>query len=319
MNPINVEQNGADTIMKAVIISEYGNNEAVKIADINIPEIKSGEVLVKVQAAGVNPVDWKIRDGAGRRMGMDLPIILGGEIVGTIEKLGADVSDFAVGDEIYGVTSIGGFAEYAATRTNTIARRPANVAAIEAAAVPLGALTAWQAMFDAARLEKGQRLFITNGSGGVGSMAVQLAKVRGAHVIAMASGANIDYVRGLGADTVIDHATQTFEDLVHDMDVVFDTVGGEVFQRALRTVKQGGLLVTAVAFPDDASRQHGFGVERVFCKSSTAQLLEICNLVETEKLKARVGIVLPLTCVKEALELSKDGQVAGKIVLDIAA
>ena len=305
--------------MKAVIISEYGDNDVVKIADIEVPEPKPGEVLVKVQAAGVNPVDWKIREGAGQRMGMHLPIILGGEIVGTIEKLGADVSGFAVGDQVYGVTSIGGFAEYAVAKANSIARKPANVDAIEAAAVPLGALTAWQAMFDAAGLEDGQRVFITNGSGGVGSMAVQLAKAKGAHVTAMASAANEAYVRGLGTDEFVDHTKQTFEAIVRDMDVVFDTVGGETFQRALSTVKQGGFLVTVVAFPDDASRQHGFRVERVQCTPNTAQLSEICDIVEAGKLKARVATVLPLDRVKEALDTSKSGRTGGKIVLGIAA
>ncbi len=304
--------------MKAVIIREYGDNEVVKILDIDIPEPRSGEVLVKVQAAGVNPVDWKIRDGAGQRMGMHLPIILGGEIVGTIEKLGADVSGFEVGDEVYGVTSIGGFAEYAVAKASSIAHKPANVDAIQASAVPLGALTAWQSMFDAAGLEKGQRLFITNGSGSVGSMAVQLAKAKGAHVTAMASGANEAYVRDLGADEVIDHTTQTFEDVVRDMDVVCDTVGGEVFQRALKTVKQGGFLVTVVAFPDDASRRHGFRVERVQCTPNTAQLSKICGMVEVGELKARVAMVLPLDRVKEALEISKSGRAGGKIVVDIA-
>ena len=304
--------------MKAVIISEYGDNEVVQIADIDMPEPKSGEVLVKVHAAGVNPIDWKIRDGAGERMGMTFPITLGGEVVGTIERLGAGVSDFEIGDQVYGITSIGGFAEYVVAKAASFARKPANLDAIEAAAVPLGALTAWQAMFDAAGLQTGQRLFITNGSGGVGSIAVQLAKAKGAHVTAMASGANEAYVRDLGADKFIDHTEQTFEDIVCDMDVVFDTVGGETFQRALSTVKQGGVLVTVVAFPDDASRQHGFTVERVYCKSNTAQLSEICAMVEAGKLKARVATVLPLDQVREALEISQHGRAGGKIVLSIA-
>jgi len=305
--------------MKAVIISEYGSNEVVKITDVEIPEPKSGEVRVKVQAVGVNPLDWKIRDGAGQRMGMNLPIILGGEIVGTIEKRGADVVGFEVGDEVYGITSIGGFAEYAVATATNFARKPVNIDTIEAAAVPLGALTAWQALFDAAGLEKGQRLFITNGSGGVGSMAVQLAKAKGAHVTAMASGTNEAYVLGLGADAFVDHMKQTFEEIVHDMDVVFDTVGGETFRRALKTVKQGGFLVTVVAFPDDAERQHGFTVERVRCQPNTAQLAEICEMVEAGKLKGRVATVLPLDQVKEALEISRSGQARGKIVLAVAS
>ncbi len=305
--------------MKAVVISEYGDDEVIRIVDRDVPEPKSGEVLVRVHAAGVNPIDWKIRDGAGQRMGMTLPIILGGEIVGTIEKLGHDVSGFAVGDEVFGITTIGGFADFVVAKATCIARKPATLDAIQAAAVPLGALTAWQAMFDIAGLREGQRIFITNGSGGVGSMAVQLAKARGAHVTAMASGANLAYVRRLGADDVIDHETQTFETLVDGIDVVFDTVGGEVFERALRTVRQGGFLVTVVAFPDAAARQHGFDVERVQCTPNTAQLTEISIMVDAGQLKVRVATVLPLARVKEALALSKSGRAGGKIVLQVAA
>lgn len=304
--------------MKAVMINSYGDNSVVEITDKDVRKPGLGEVLVKVRTAGVNPIDWKIRDGAGQRMGMELPIILGGEIVGTVVELGADVMTFAPGDDVYGITSIGGFAEYVIAKESQIARRPVNLDAIHAAAVPLGALTAWQAIYDAADLQEGQRLFITNGSGSVGSMAVQLAKARGAHVTAMASSANEAYVRGLGADEFIDRTTQTFEHIVQNMDVVFDTVGGEVFQRALKTVKQGGFLVTIVAFPDDASRQHGFSVTRVYCTANTAQLTEISNMADAGQLRARVASVLKLDQVREALDLSKEGRAGGKIVLDVA-
>ncbi len=161
--------------MKAVIINEYGDNAVVRYTDVDRPEPKASEVLVKVHAAGVNPVDWKIRSGAGQRMGMTLPIHLGGEIAGTVEKLGDGVEGFAEGEAVYGIINAGGFAEYAIAKATDLVSKPANIDFIHAAGVPLGALTAWQAMFDLAKLAGGQRLLITNSSGGVGSLAVQIS------------------------------------------------------------------------------------------------------------------------------------------------
>ena len=305
--------------MKAVTIAEYGDNNVVQYTDIDRPEPGAGEVLVKVHAAGVNPVDWKIRGGAGQRMGMTLPIHLGSEITGTVEKLGDGVSGLKQGDAIYGIVKSGGFAEYAVAPAADMARKPANLDFVQAAAVPLGALTAWQAMFGVAGLASGQRLLVTNSSGGVGSLAVQLAKAHGAHVTAMASRRNEDYVRSLGVDAFIDYTKQPFEQVARDMDVVFDTVGGDTFQRAFHTLKKGGFLVTSVAFPKDEAHQYGVGVDRVLCKPNAGQLASIRDLVEAGKLRARVATVLPLAEVKQAFELSEGGRTRGKIVLQMAA
>ena len=242
--------------MKAVIINEYGDNNVVQCTDIDRPEPQAGEVLVKVHAAGVNPVDWKIRGGAGQRMGMTLPIHLGSEIAGTVEKLGDGVSGLEQGNAVYGIIKAGGFAEYAVAKAADMALKPAGLDFIHAAAVPLGALTAWQAMFDVAGLASGQRLLVTSSSGGVGSLAVQLAKAKGAHVTAMASGRNEEYVRSLGVDEFIDYTRQPFEQVARDMDVVFDTVGGDTFQCAFHTLRKGGFLVTSVAFPKDEAQQY---------------------------------------------------------------
>ena len=304
--------------MKAVVIAEYGSNEVVQLTEVEQPEPKGGEVLVKVHAAGVNPVDWKIRNGAGQRMGMTLPIRLGGEIAGTIEEVGASVTGLKAGDAVYGVISIGSFAEYAAVPADKLALKPSSLDFTRAAAVPLGALTAWQAMFDVAGLAGGQRLFITNGSGGVGSLAVQIAGAKGVHVTAMASERNENYVRGLGVDVFIGHARQPFEQVVHDTDVVFDTVGGDIFQRAFHTLKRGGFLVTVVAFPDKKGEQHGVGVARAICKPNPMQLVSIRELVEAGKLEPRIATILPLEQVKDALDLSESGRVSAKIVLQIA-
>lgn len=304
--------------MKAIIINEYGDNHVVQLVDAVRPEPRAGELLVKVHAAGVNPLDWKIRDGAGQRMGMTLPIGLGSEIAGTVEQLGEGVSDLKVGDAVFGIIRSGGFADYAIARAGEMALMPAGLDFIEAAAVPLGALTAWQALFGLAGLQPGQRLFITNGSGGVGSLALQIAKSIGAQVTAMASSANEAYVRGLGADEFVSHDLELFENTVREMDVVFDTVGGDIFQRAFATLKKGGFMVTAVAFPQDEARQHGVGVARVLCQSDAAQLSAIRTLVEAGGLKAKVGAVLPLADIRQALALVQAGRTRGKVVLQIA-
>ena len=304
--------------MKAIIINEYGDNQVVQLVDAVRPEPRAGELLVRVHAAGVNPLDWKIRDGAGQRMGMRLPIGLGSEIAGTVEQLGEGAGDLKVGDAVFGIIRSGGFADYAIARAGDMALMPAGLDFIEAAAVPLGALTAWQALFGLAGLQPGQRLFITNGSGGVGSLALQIAKSIGAQVTAMASSANQAYVRGLGADEFVSHDLELFENTVREMDVVFDTVGGDIFQRAFAPLKKGGFMVTAVAFPQDEARQHGVGVARVLCQPDAAQLAAIRTLVEAGRLKAKVGAVLPLADIRQALALVQAGRTRGKVVLQIA-
>ena len=304
--------------MKAIIINEYGDNQVVQLVDAARPEPRAGELLVRVHAAGVNPLDWKIRDGAGQRMGMRLPIGLGSEIAGTVEQLGEGAGDLKVGDAVFGIIRSGGFADYAIARAGDMALMPAGLDFIEAAAVPLGALTAWQALFGLAGLQPGQRLFITNGSGGVGSLALQIAKSIGAQVTAMASSANQAYVRGLGADEFVSHDLELFENTVREMDVVFDTVGGDIFQRAFAPLKKGGFMVTAVAFPQDEARQHGVGVARVLCQPDAAQLAAIRTLVEAGRLKAKVGAVLPLADIRQALALVQAGRTRGKVVLQIA-
>lgn len=304
--------------MKAIVIDGYGSNDVVRYTDIAKPEPGPGEVLIRIEAAGVNPIDWKIRSGAGQRMGMQLPIHLGGEISGTIEKLGKGVDGLSEGDAIYGIIATGGFAEYAVARARDLTHKPANLDFIHAAAVPLGGLTAWQAMFDIAGLASDHRLLITNASGGVGSLAVQLAKAKGVHVTAMASGRNEEYVRSLGADAFIDYTVQAFEHVASDMDVVFDTVGVDTFQRSFQTLRKGGFLVTSVAFPADEAQRYGVGVGRVQCKPDAGELALMRELVEGGKLTAYVSKVLPLADIKEALALSERGHTRGKIVLRIA-
>lgn len=212
----------------------------------------------------------------------------------------------------------GAFAEYAVANAADMVRVPSNLDFVQAAALPLAGSTAWQAIFDEAGLIDGERLLITNSSGGLGSLAVQFAKAKGAHVTAIASSRNEAFVRGLGADAFIDYTSQPFEQAAHDMDVVLDTVGGENFQRAFRTMKTGGFMVTVVAFPADEAERYGVRVVRSFTQPSAANLTAIKDLVESGKVTPFVQTVLPFAEIKQALALSEAGRVRGKIVLRIA-
>lgn len=303
--------------MKAVLIREYGGNDVVRIEEVDRPQANEGEVLVKVRTAGVNPLDYKIRNGGGQRFGMTLPIRLGSEFVGVVEELGHGVTDLAPGDAVMGMTSGGTFAEYVVVKAADAVSKPLNLDFVEAAALPLAGTTAWQAMFDKAGLQAGQRLLITNGSGGVGSLAVQFAKAKGAHVTAVASGRNEAFVRSLGADEFIDYTRQPFEEAIHDMDVVFDTMGGETFQRAFKTLRKGGMMVTVVAFPEDEADRYAVRVTRSATLPSGRDLTEIAQLVEAGEVIPHVDKVLPLTEIRQALALSEAGHARGKIVLTI--
>lgn len=304
--------------MKSVKIDEYGDESVVNYTDVKSPVPNTDEVLVKVHAAAVNPVDWKIREGFGTMFGLEPPFILGCEIAGTVEVVGVDVKDFKPNDSVIGYIGahIGGYAEYAVVKANEISPKPESLDFENAAAVPVGALTAWQAMFDLANLKSGQKILITGASGGVGSMAVQLAKAKGAHVTGTASGKNEEFVKNLGADEFVDYTRAKIEEIVKDVDVVFDTVGGDTLERAFQTLKKGGFLVTAVEPPsEEKANQFGVKVAMVRVQPNAAQLAEISLLIDEGKLKTHVEIVLPLAEVKKALELSKSGRTRGKIVL----
>lgn len=305
--------------MLTTYIEEYGPNSVVHLSEVERPVPQSGEVLVRVLAAGVNPVDWKIRSGAGARMGMTLPIRLGSEYVGVVERTGEGVTGFSAGDQVYGMVKTGAFSEYLTVPFADIARKPEGLGLEEAAALPLAGTTAWQAMFDEAGLAAGQRLLITGASGGVGTLAVQIAKAVGAHVTALCSTRNIDLVRGLGADEVVDYTACRFEDVVHDMDVVFDTVGAETFQRAFATLRRGGTMVTVVAFPEgDEAARHGVTVKRSFTVPNARTLERIGAFADTGKLSPRIERTFVLSEVKDALELSENGRARGKIVLTLS-
>jgi NADPH:quinone reductase-like Zn-dependent oxidoreductase len=309
--------------MKAVRMHGYGDIAALVYEDIARPEPAADEVLIKIQATGVNPVDWKIAEGFGKGwLGHAMPHTLGCEVAGVVEAVGSTVKNFQVGDAVFGYTSLareGTYAEYIAAKQSEITAKPASLDFINAAALSVGALTSWQAIFDQAGLAAGQKILVHAASGGVGSMAVQLAKAKGAYVIGTASARNADFVKSLGADEVIDYTSIKFEDVVKHVDVVFDLLGGETLERSLAVLKKGGFIVTAVQpLDEEALKAHGVRGAMVAAQPNAAQLEEIVALVEAGKVKTFVEKVMPLGEAKEALKLSKQGRTRGKIVLTVA-
>ncbi|HEV2046122.1 MAG TPA: NADP-dependent oxidoreductase [Chthoniobacterales bacterium] len=317
---IAVAQSHAPT-MKAVVVHEYGGPEVLKYEDAPRPEPKENEVLVRVIAAGVNPVDALIRSGKyAKFFGTTLPLIPGYDIAGTVEKAGAKISKLKIGDPIYAyVMWGGGYAEYGLTNEGEAAIKPKSLNFVEAAAVPLAALTAWQALIDTAKLSAGQTVLIHGGSGGVGSFAIQIAKARGAKVIATASTPNQDLLKELGADVAIDYTKTKFEDVAKDVDVVLDSVGKDTLLRSYGVIKKGGFIATLVAEPDQAELdKHGIRGAPISVKPNANELAEITKLIEEKKIKPIVSLVLPLTESVKAQEQAATHHTRGKIVLKIA-
>src|SRR6185437_11185102 len=266
--------------MKAIRIHKYGGPEVLHYEDAPRPQPQAGEVLVRVHAAGVNPIDWKVREGHMKDFWPHtFPLILGWDLSGVVEELGKGVSKFKIGDEVYGLpdpTRGGAYADYIVVRESELALKPKSLHHIRAGAVPLAALTAWQSLFEAGQLQSGQRVLIHAGSGGVGHFAVQLAKWKGAYVFATASTKNQDLLRKLGADEPIDYTQQRFEEIARKIDVVLDTIGGETQERSWQVLKKGGVLVSLVQPPSEEKAKE-LGVRAVFVggQPNGAQLAEI--------------------------------------------
>ena len=308
--------------MKAVSIYYYGGPSVLAYEDAPRPHPAPGDVLVRVHAAGINPVDWKIREGHLKGiLHHTLPLVLGWDVSGVVAALGAGVTRFKVGDEVFSRPDIdrdGAYAEFIAVRETELALKPKSVDHVHAAALPLAGLKVWQSLFDAAALSAGQRVLIHAAAGGVGSLAVQLAKGRGAYVIGTASARNHELVRALGADEVVDHERERFETVVGPVDVVFDTMGGDIQTRSWPVLKRGGILVSIVSPPSaEAAVAHGGRFAFVFTQPNAAQLAEIATLVDAGKLKAIVETVLPLSAAVRGQELSAAGHTRGKIVLQV--
>lgn len=306
--------------MKAIRIHSHGGPEVLKFEEVARPVPNDDEVLIKVLAAGVNPVDWKIRQGYMKEL-FHLPLILGWDVAGVVEEKGLAVTDFAIGDEVYSQPSIlrdGGYAEYIVVKASEVALKPATVDFIQAAAVPLAGLTAWQSLFDLAHLKAGQKILIHAAAGGVGHYAVQFAKWAGAHVIGTASASQHDFLRALGIHEAIDYTTTPFEEVVQDADVVLDTIGGEVWQRSWKVLKKGGILVSTLRSPEAGGAESLNKLcAHVFVQPDAVQLGEIAALIDSGHVRSEIAGIFSLRDAAEAHRASEGGHTRGKIVLDI--
>lgn len=308
-------------MMQAIRVHHFGGPDVLTLETIMQPEPQSNEVLIHIKAAGVNPIDWKIRSGHMQEVfPTSLPFTPGTDVAGIIEAIGADVTEFQVGQAVYGVLATGAYAEFATTPADMIAPKPQTLDFVEAASVPVVAMTAYQALFDYAALKPGQTVLIHGAAGGVGLFAVQFAKEKGAHIIATTSAKHAEFVRSLGADQVIDHNTTPFEQVVHNVDVVLDTLGGDTQARSYAVLKPGGILVSTAAPPDaQKAQQYGVRAEMMGMKNSVSLLKEIAHLLDSGQIKTVIAQTFALSEARQAQELSEKGHVQGKIVLQIEA
>ena len=308
-------------MMKAVVAHEYGAPEVLKFEEVARPEPKEDEALVRVIASGVNPADPLTLSGKyAREFGTRLPLIPGYDIAGIVEKTGAKVTKLKAGDAVYGYPTFGGgWAEYITVKEWEVAAKPKSLNFSEAAAVPMGALTAWQALVDTAQLQAGQTILVHGGSGGVGSFAVQIAKAHGARVIATASTANQDFLKQLGADVMVDYTKTNFEDVAKDVDAVLDPVGKETLARSYGVVKKGGIVMSLVARPDPVElEKRGIRGAAISVHSDAGDLTEIARLIDAGKLKPSLTQVLPLSEAIAAQQQAATHHTRGKVVLRIA-
>jgi NADPH:quinone reductase-like Zn-dependent oxidoreductase len=310
-------------MMKAVRIHEYGGSEVLVYEDAPRPEPGPDDLLVRVRAASVNPVDWNMREGYLRQwVDLPLPAILGSDLAGDVVALGAQVEGFQVGDAVFGLSnmSVGTHAEYVAAPHSELALKPSALDYEMAAAAGLSALAAWQALMEMAHLTAGQSVLIHAAAGGVGAFAVQFARLRGARVVGTASRGNVEFVRSLGADEVIDYTTTPFEEVVRDVDVVLDLVGGETQDRSWQVLKPGGVLLTALGLSPTAQQAAaavGARGEMIVTQPNAGHERHIAELIAAGQVKPVVSMILPLSAARQAYDLSQSRHTRGKIILRI--
>ncbi|MFJ8235539.1 NADP-dependent oxidoreductase [Ureibacillus sp. NPDC094379] len=331
--------------MKAMVIDKYGK-VPMRLVEIPTPKIEEYEVLAEIHAASINPIDFKIRDGKVKLLlKYKMPLILGNDFSGVVVKVGAKVTRFKVGDEIYArprKSKIGTFAEYISVHEDDVALKPKNLTFEEAASIPLVGLTTYQAFSDILQLKKGQKILIQAGAGGVGTFAIQLAKVMGATVATTASEAGMNLVKSLGADEIINYKTEKFEDILNDYDAVFDTLGGETLERSFNIVKDGGKIVSVSGLPNARfgkkygsgflktllfaiasnkltalEKKHNVNYTFLFMEPSGDQLRIIANYIESGEIKPVVDKVFTFDDAQKAMEYAESGRAKGKIILKL--
>lgn len=332
--------------MRAATLSRYGGPEVVSITDQPMPAVGPNDVRIQVKAASVNPLDFKLREGKAKLiLPYTLPLTLGNDLSGVVESVGPQVKGFTPGDEVYvrlAKSRIGAFAEYACADASLVAPKPRNLTHEEAASIPLIGLTTWQALLELGNLQPGQRVFIQAGAGGIGSFAIQLAHLKGAHVITTTSPKNAALVRELGADEVIDYTSQRFEDVLKDVELVYDTLGGDALNKSFQVLKKGGMVVSISALPDFATARalnvnvalasvmgllslplavrawsHGVHYRYLFMRPDGEQLRLITPLLESGQIKPLIDKVYPLEQTREALAHVESGRSRGKVIVAV--
>ena len=299
--------------MRAVLLRETGDPDVLRLEEVERPEPGEGEVLIAVRAASINPIDWKYRRGLAEKQ---LPAVLGNDVSGTVELSRA--ADYAEGDEVFGISPSGGYAEFATAPAALIAKKPAGVTHEQAAAIPVAGMTAWQALFDRGGLGRGQTALIAGAAGGVGHLAVQFAKYAGAQAIGTGSARNRDFVLGLGADEYVDYTAQDVTEAVHDVDLAFDTVGGETTQTLVATVREGGVIVTiAGPPPQQEAAERGVRADLLIMSPDSVQLARIAELVAGGEVHVEIEQTFALAEVAKAHERSESGHVRGKLILTV--
>jgi NADPH:quinone reductase-like Zn-dependent oxidoreductase len=307
--------------MKAIRVHAYGGPEQLRLEEAPQPNVESGKVLVRIHAASVNPIDFKLASGVMRKfMPIAFPWVPGGDFSGAVEEVGSGVTGLAKGDAVYGdAPASGAYAEFYAGPASTIAPKPRQLSDVEAASIPLAGQTAWQGLFDHGRLERGETVLIHGAAGGVGTFAVQLAHWKGAKVLATASAENADYLRSLGADTVIDYKATPFESVAKNVDLVFDLIGGETQRRSFGVLKPGGRLVATAQPPSpEEAAKHKVEAKMMRMEASTANLIKLTELLDAGKIRTVVTKTYSLAQARDAWTEIMSGHTRGKIVLQVA-
>ena len=314
--------------MKSIQIKKYGGSDVVEVnKTASVPSISSGKILVNVKASGVNPSDWKIREGYFQQMApLQFPSTLGGDFSGIVKQIGEDddiSSDFKQGDDVYGCASVlkdgsGAFAELALVNKDSIAYKPKSLNYVVAAGLPLVGICAWQALVENIGLSKDQKILIHGGAGGIGSIAIQLANHLGAYVTTTVSTNDKQFVQELGADHIIDYKKENFEDVIHDYDAVLDTVGGETYIRSFKVLKKGGIIVSTLEQPNsEIMNQYGIRAIFQFAQVNRERLTKLAQWVDQNNVKVNVDKTFPLDEAAKALDYQKDVHPRGKVVLTV--